>query len=186
MYYQGDYYQGDYYRGDPFLGIGSLFGLAAKGIGSLFKKKATQAIATRAMPGLGTLARRIGLPIAGGAIAQRMMAPPGAGQPPFQRGPIRRRIERILPGGRTGFEVDCKPGQYMQKRDFVPTGKCLYRKMNVTNSSALRRSLRRVAGFGKLASRTRRDVARAATAVGVHRHRAGPVARHHAKIRRAA
>jgi hypothetical protein len=45
--------------------------------------------------------------------------------------------------------------------------------MNVTNPKALRRSLRRVAGFGKLARRARRDIGRAATAVGVQRHRGG-------------
>jgi len=43
------------------------------------------------------------------------------------------------------------------------------RRMNVVNPKALRRSLRRVAGFGKLAARMRRDIGRAATSVGVAR-----------------
>jgi hypothetical protein len=43
------------------------------------------------------------------------------------------------------------------------------RRMNVANPRALRRSLRRVAGFAKLTKRVRRAVSMAASAVGVHR-----------------
>lgn len=144
-YYRGDYYRGDYYRGDPFLGLGALAGLAFKGIKSVFtKKKIVPFVSGMLMPR---------------AVSQRL----DGGT--FERGPIRRRIERILPGGRTGFET-------------LPR-----RRMNVANPKALRRSLRRVAGFGKLAARARRDIGRAATAVGVSRGRRGPVARHHARIR---
>jgi hypothetical protein len=46
----------------------------------------------------------------------------------------------------------------------VPT-----RRMNVANPRALRRSLRRVAGFAKLTKRVRHAVSLAASAVGVHR-----------------
>src|SRR5439155_24545979 len=40
------------------------------------------------------------------------------------------------------------------------------RRMNVADARALRRALRRVAGFGKIVHRVRRAVMRAATAVG--------------------
>ncbi|SRR5213594_4200537 len=43
------------------------------------------------------------------------------------------------------------------------------RRMNVANPRALRRALRRVGGFGKLTHRARRAIARAASAVGIHR-----------------
>ncbi len=46
------------------------------------------------------------------------------------------------------------------------------RRMNVANPRALRKALRRVAGFGKLTHRARRAIARAASAVGIH-HRTG-------------
>jgi hypothetical protein len=46
------------------------------------------------------------------------------------------------------------------------------RRMNVANPRALRRSLRRVAGFAKLTKRVKRAVSMAASAVGVH-HRGG-------------
>lgn len=189
MYYQGDYYRGDYYQGDPFWGalVGGAIGLGKK----LFGRSAKKTVGTALMRAGG--GGGLGAGITGGLIAKHAFGSTGFGgprglqqRPPFERGPIRRAIERTLPGGRTGYEVDCKPGQYMQVKNKVPTGKCLYRKMNVTNSRALRRSLRRVAGFGKLASRARRDVRRAATAIGATSRRAGPVARHHAKIRRAA
>ena len=44
------------------------------------------------------------------------------------------------------------------------------RRMNVANPRALRRSLRRVAGFAKLTKRVRRAVSMAASAVGIRRH----------------
>lgn len=189
-YYQGDYYQGDYYRGDPFLGLGAIFG-AAKWIGGkLFKKKVAPVVGTaiaRQVPAVQRVVRALPAVVAG-ALGERMMRRPTAqmalmqGPGVVQRTPgIRGTIRRILPGGQTGYE--CQPGQYMQVRDGEPTGRCLRRRMNVTNPRALRKSLRRVAGFGKLASRARRDIGRAATAVGVSRGRRGPVARHHARIR---
>lgn len=47
------------------------------------------------------------------------------------------------------------------------------RRMNVTNPRALRRALRRAAGFGKIVRRMKRALARASSAVGnVHRGRA--------------
>ncbi len=51
------------------------------------------------------------------------------------------------------------------------------RRMNVANPRALRRSLRRVAGFAKLTKRVRRAVSMAASAVGVHHRRAKTIRR---------
>jgi hypothetical protein len=51
------------------------------------------------------------------------------------------------------------------------------RRMNVANPRALRRALRRVAGFGKIVKRSRRAIAMAASAVGVHHRRGKAVAR---------
>jgi len=170
-YYQGDYYQGDYYQGDPFLG--SLF---AKGIGwlgkKIFKRKLNPV-------GTATLARRIEhtgvstlAPLAvGGAIAAgasipipftKMKMTPGAffpgGQPLFSpRGPPAAAPAMAQAG--------CCPSGYHLAKD--GSQRCVRnRSMNVANPRALRRSLRRVAGFGKLAQRSKRDIRRAAKAIG--------------------
>lgn len=191
-YYKGDYYRGDYYRGDPFLGLGALGAMAGKWLGKKFfsrgaKKLATTAVVggvsgsllSRALTSAGTtwnstagqyLARLNPVQLAAhmastGAVTglmSRPFSPSGQLPEPGFRG----RVRRFLPGGETGY----------YKR----------RRMNVANPRALRRSLRRVAGFGKLASRARRDIGRAASAVGCTSRRMGPVARHHARIRRAA
>ena len=182
MYYQGDYYQGDYYQGDPFLGLGWLGGLAVKGISKLFGKKKTTALA---LTGATTMARRA-LPSIAGGIAGSLLPMPSlrSQQRPgtvLERGPIRRGIERVLPGGRTGREASgCLAGYHFNKQ--TSTGRqtmgmeagtfCVRnRRMNVANPRALRRSLRRVCGFGKLAARTRTSIGRAATAVGAGRGR---------------
>lgn len=141
-YYQaGDYYRaGDYYAaGGIFSGLGRLVGKVAKVAGGL-------------LPGpIGTIAR-IGGGILTGAAVGRTIArtlapdiPPGQIPVPGVEG----AIERFLPGGETGFRKNPR--------------------MNVANPKALRRALRRVAGFGKLARRARRDIGRAASAVGVRR-----------------
>ena len=181
-YYQGDYYQGDYYQGDPFLGVGALAGLAFKGIKKIFSRpKTSTALATirsgSLSPGIrGAIGGIAGglLPIPSFALDRRPGTVPS-------RGPIRTRIERILPGGRTGREAQaCLAGYHFNKQ--VSTGRqtmgmeagtfCVRnRRMNVANPRALRRSLRRVCGFGKLAARTRTSIGRAATAVGAGRGR---------------
>ena len=186
-YYQGDYYQGDYYQGDPFWGgIWS----AVKGVGGALlgvgrRKSAQQAMTLGSRQALVRSTPSIVGGVLGGAAAKwwfgkseaaaRAQDPHGRLPPGFippqmlqriQKAPgIRGAIERFLPGGETGYLV--------RRRQ----------RMNVANPKALRRSLRRVAGFGKLASRARRDIGRAATAVGVNRGRGGAVARHHARIR---
>jgi len=173
-YYQGDYYQGDYYQGDPFLGA-----LLGKGIGWLakkvFKRKLSpgaQAQAGAMVVGKGTgMARRAALPAAGLAVASGMTIPlPG----PFQMQP-----GAFLPGGKPLFsrvqaaqpqtammpQAGCCPSGFHMAKD--GSGRCVRnRSMNVANPRALRRSLRRVAGFGKLAMRAKKDVRRAAKSLG--------------------
>lgn len=186
-YYMGDYYMGDYYKGDPFLGglIGGLggwigkklFGRGAKKAGSAIARRTTGAIARPSITGglSGLAGSALGHMFTGSRLKpeyRAMMQMPGA----LQRVPgIQGTLQRILPGGATGYE--CPEGYYAQRKDGEYTGRCLRRRMNVGNSTALRRSLRRVAGFGKLACRTRTDVGRAARAVGagsVSRRRSCP------------
>ena len=175
-YYQGDYYQGDYYQGDPFFG-----GLIATGASWLAKK-----IFKRKLSSVGTteLARRTssGLRRATGygaaaALGSGMSIPipfspfqvtPGAilpGGVPFTS---RRTISLNLPGGGGGYTAPpggCCPTGYHLAKD--QSGRCVRnRSMNVANPRALRRSLRRVAGFGKLAQRSKKDIRRAAKAIG--------------------
>lgn len=138
----GDYYRGDYYYGDP----GGIKSLIKRAAGSKLVRRFVKPIA-KMIPGVGTV---VGIAGAGATIAGAVRpparpAPPGQIKVPGMRG----TIERILPGGETGY--------YRRRR------------MNPTNPKALRRALRRVTGFAKLAQRTKRDIGRAATAAGVRR-----------------
>ena len=179
-YYQGDYYQGDYYQGDPFLGA-----LLGKGIGWLAKKIFKRTLTTGAaaaggqkLLGSGTgMARRYLPAAAAGVAASGMMIPlPG----PFQMQP-----GAFLPGGKPLFSRVpsavspaggcCPSGFHFNKQTSMakatmgaPAGTICVRNrsMNVANPRALRRGLRRVAGFGKLAMRAKKDVRRAAKSLG--------------------
>lgn len=160
-YYMGDYYRGgrgDYYRGDPF----SLGGIV-RGIGGALK---TIGSVASVIPGVGTIVGGIAGGV--GGVLQRaggggtMVLPPApqlplalpssgmslvAGGPgPVKKPGLKGAIERLLPGGATG---------YIRSR-----------RMNVTNPRALRRAIRRVSGFGKLVQRSKRAIARANSAVG--------------------
>jgi len=175
-YYQGDYYQGDYYQGDPFLG-----GLIASGVSwlgkKLFKRKLTTigqtALAARVTTGL----RRT----AGPAIVGAGLAAASGIRIPIPFTPFRVQPGAFLPGGtplvsRRSPVLDqammtgmggpgCCPSGYHPSKD--GSGRCVKnRSMNVANPRALRRSLRRVAGFGKLAQRSKKDIRRAAKAIG--------------------
>lgn len=136
------YGAGDYYQGDYYQ-AGGLFSGIGKVLGGVAK------VAAGFLPGpAGTIARA-GLDI---------LAPKSRQPAPVIRTPGLTGLgQRLVPGGATGYEVDLAAA--MGKR----------RTMNVANSRALRRALRRVAGFGKLARRARRDIGRAATAVGARR-----------------
>ncbi len=180
-YYQGDYLQGDYYQGDPFLGAllgGGISWLAKK----IFKRRITQ-------PGQAVLAKRIshagrkyGAIAGAGAVATGMSIP--IPLTPFQVTPqaflpggaplISRRTlppSAAMPAGAPGAGMGCPSGYHLNKSvscDGRPAGSYLVRNrsMNVANPRALRRSLRRVAGFGKLAQRSKKDIRRAAKAIG--------------------
>jgi len=179
-YYQGDYYQGDYYQGDPFLGA-----LIAKGVSwlgkKIFKRKLSE-------PGQAMLSQRVtaGTRKYGGIGAAGIVAT-GATLPiPFS--PFQVTPQAFLPGGAPLFSrrnvppgamapaggpgmMGCPSGYHLNKSrscDGRPAGSYLVRNrsMNVANPRALRRSLRRVAGFGKLAQRSKKDIRRAAKAIG--------------------
>jgi hypothetical protein len=148
-YYQGDY-RGDWYggaQGDPFLG--SLFGLAARGIkGIIGKIRGPGAGAiVKSFPGVGAIERvgsKVGgiiraHPVLSGAGAAGVIAAVGAG------------AERMIAGpgmgarGPKGFHAckskhGCKSGAWVRNR-----------RMNPCNPRALRRAIRRAHSFEKLA-----------------------------------
>lgn len=82
-------------------------------------------------------ARRLAGPAAGavaGATIPGLLKPPAAPPGMVPVGGLKGRVQRILPGGQTGF--------------------VRRRRMNVANPKALRRAIRRTDGFVKLARRT--------------------------------
>jgi len=158
MPYYGDYYRGDYYRGDPgifdkiFKGVKKLGGAALKVVKGVAKP------VLRSVPVLGTAVTAVDLALqakkamGGRATIPRLMPGPLGPIPTLGPGYVAGGGR----GGGGGFGGFASGGA---KRP----------RMNVANPRALRRALRRVAGFGKLTKRARRDVARAAAAIGVRR-----------------
>jgi len=143
------YGAGDYYRGGDYYQAGGLFSGIGKALGGIART------AAGLLPGPAGVAARAVVGALGGSKSTALAR---LDNPPVVRSPgVGGFISRILPGGETGYEVDLSA--VMGKR----------RRMNVANAKALRRALRRVAGFGKLARRARRDIGRAATAVGARR-----------------
>jgi len=180
-YYQGDYVQGDYYQGDPFLG--ALIGMGASWLGKkLLGKGASKALV--ASTGAGTLVGAGTGIVAGGvgtAIAQRgaenLWSSLRGQTPRFGLGIGSQVVPPRLPGnggrglstqtltltGAGGGACACPSGYHPNKTTtrmgHPPGTTCVRnRSMNVANPRALRRSLRRVAGFGKLANRARKTV----------------------------
>jgi hypothetical protein len=172
--YRGDYYRGDYYRGDP-----GLFSFVGKALGGVAK--------------LGTSVVRAGLGLAAPQNIPALSAPAMSfGQQPSyglinigQPGPSTGLIN-IGGGGLRGMiGPACPKGFRVNKSTYIrrgggtaklPPGLVLKgttcvrsRRMNVGNARALRRGLRRVAGFAKLVKRSKRAISRAASAVGVRR-----------------
>lgn len=185
-YYQGDYYQGDYYQGDPFLG--SMIAAGASWLGKrLFKRKLTtvgqQALARKVTGGLTRVAGGGAQLTAGAAIGSiftrssipipftQLKMTPGAmlpGGQPFV-GPRQPAAMAAPDGGccPSGFHFN-KSISHAKDTWMAPPGTICVRNrsMNVANPRALRRGLRRVAGFGKLAQRSKKDIRRAAKAIG--------------------
>jgi len=176
-YYQGDYYQGDYYQGDPFLGA-----LIGGGVSWLAKKLFKRKLSTQAQVVVGrrgtAIAKRGAAVGAGLAVASGLQIPipftpfqvtPQAFLPGGQPLVSRRAAPAMAAGGccPPGFHFNKQPS--MAKETFgAPAGTVCVRNrsMNVANPRALRRGLRRVAGFGKLAQRSKKDIRRAAKAIG--------------------
>ena len=172
-YYQGDYYQGDYYHGDPFLG--TLIGMGASWLGKkLLKKGASKALVAStgagAMVGGGTglVAGAVGSALVqrgGQALWQKFTTPDPtfAVRPPIPMQQIGRSTFTGTVAGPMGGACGCPSGYHpnktLTKMGHPPGTTCIRnRSMNVANPRALRRSLRRVAGFGKLAARARKTV----------------------------
>jgi len=144
-YYQGDFYRGDYYAGDPFFG-----GLLAKAASFVVPKirgifgggARTTAIVRPTFPGVGgaisAAAGRVG-----GMISKHpvLTAAGAAGTIGVLGGGARGRAG-MVPAGMKGFHISKKSGKLVKNRH-----------MRVTNVRALRRSLRRVGGFARIARR---------------------------------
>ena len=146
----GDYRTGGYGypQGDP--GLLGFIGKAVKGIWKVAK------------PILGTA---IGGPIGGlilggtvGVAAGKALVPVGAPAPPTSMPGVGMAVGQAL-GAAAGGYVGARamgglcPSGYHPAKD--GSGRCVRnRRMNIANPRALRRSMRRVKGFEKLARRT--------------------------------
>jgi len=181
-YYQGDYYQGDYYQGDPFLG--ALFGMGVTWLGKKLLGRGAKAAGTTAIARVGaSAATGLVTGTAAGLAAPPLMAGLGSairtvGQSVFSRGVpanltpgqpmFRTTVCGTAPEGccPSGFHLNKSIGRGKQTMGMEPGTYCVRnRAMNVANPRALRRGLRRVVGFGKLAGRVRKSVKAAARAV---------------------
>lgn len=155
-YYMGDYYaQGDYYAGDPgiFGFLGKALGAAASfipGVGPVVSK------------GIGAIAKQVG-----GGVIQNI------GSKIVRTGKVAGHVAAAHPvltaagaagavgmmgaaaGRHMGMAAAGQKGMHMSKaRKGHPSHLVRNRRMNVGNTRALRRSLRRAHGFARLAMRT--------------------------------
>ena len=154
--YQGDYLGG--YQGDPQLGGLLTLGarLAGRGIRGLLGR-----ISGRSLVRAGAATTAVAaIPVAGRigrGIAQPQIPMPGGGM---------IRPGAFLPGG-TPFTTpgECPKGYrknkssyFLKNGSFIPKGsKCVrYRRMNVANTRALKRSTRRLTSFENLVKRERK------------------------------
>ena len=138
---RGDYYRGDYYRGRR----GDLSSLLAGGA----------KLAANFLPGWASTAVKVAAPYASKIASSTV-------------GKIAGAVGISLAAGKVASALSGPPVVEIGGQQYQ-VGGGRRRRMNVTNPRALRKALRRVAGFGKLACRARRDIGRAATAVGVKR-----------------
>lgn len=183
-YYRGDYYMGairgraagDYYRGkgqgDPFWGA-LWTGIKAVGGSLLGVRPAGQTQAAAAAGGVS------GVQAAGQAIGQLARnaisgvgtvngVNNGSGAMGFMQTPkIDTKQTRTLMRMPPPMALMPAHGGFVGRR----------RRMNPANSKALRRSIRRVVGFARLASSSRKAVGKAATAIGCYRGSRRPTAR---------
>ncbi len=199
-YLRGDYYggRGDYYQGDPGF-FSSFFGGLARGVtkvasflpgplgvaGSLANRLLTPAkLPAEATPMSSAEATSMALATIppAGALSATGMNPGTAALRPMVGPPLPgmalagmpgMHVRRLHPnkstyvtrgGGTSRWPVGLQI--HPKGTEAVPT-----RRMNVANPRALRRALRRVAGFAKITKRVRGAVSMAASAVGVRHHR---------------
>jgi hypothetical protein len=148
-YYMGDFYSGDFYRGDPGF-FGSLFGGIKKIAGAVLPGPAGAIV--RGLPGgtTGTLASRATTAV-GRVGAQAISAVRGhpvlsaAGAAGVIAGVAgRATAPGAMAGGAKGYHMS-KP------RKGVAPHLVKNRHMRVSNIRALRRSLRRIHGFSRIA-----------------------------------
>jgi hypothetical protein len=200
MYMRGDYGggRGDYMRGDPgiFSAIGGFVKKAAgfaagslipggqaiiSAIGALSSHHSSGGNPSN-LPAIQAARMGMGPPDIGVDTGVPEVMAGGAGGaatiPAFQStiGPGGRRVHPnksayVTRGGGTSKYAHTLL-LHLKNSILVPN-----RRMNVANPRALRRSLRRVAGFAKLTKRVRRAVSLAASAVGVHRGHRGKAVR---------
>jgi hypothetical protein len=195
-YYAGDYYAGDPFLGGLLARAGgALFGglFGKKSPGTAVAPYSAPNIGIMASGGgtIGSAAAGVNPGSIGGAIEKWMTAHPfitgAAGL--VSGGALAKASAGLMALG--GRPLPAAPGMammtlghgarrmhpnkstYVTRRDMQlhPRGSTMVptRRMNVANPRALRRSLRRVAGFAKLTKRVRHAVSMAASAVGVHR-----------------
>lgn len=158
----GDYYMGDYYRGDPFLGF---IGKAISGIGRVLGfggGPSAKAIAGQVVKALPPAVVSPGISMAGraGAIMRQagatIVAHPGisaAGGAAAAAGVASLATRAaMMPAvsGMRGFHMS-KPHRGGAAPHMVRN-----RRMRVTNTKALHRSLRRIGGFARVARRVLR------------------------------
>src|SRR6267142_5004837 len=131
---QGDYYRGDYYQGDP--GFFGFIGKALKGIAGTILCGGAGTKTIIQSPAVTGIVKRLPAGI-------RKVGPM-----------ILPAIRKIGKGGAIAGAVGVAAGA-LGERAYMGGGGGgrRYRRMNVTNVRALRRSIRRCAGFAKLAKR---------------------------------
>ena len=186
-YMAGDYYGGDYMAGSIFSSIGNVLRGAVRGF-ALGGPAGAIAGARAGLPPPKPSGTNPGnLPMVMPTMLPAPFAPQGPGLPPAAQTQLRiggsisptgMAIIQHQQGGRRAHPNKSTyvtrgggTSRWPQALMVHPKGAELVpsRRMNVANPRALRRSLRRVAGFAKLTKRVRRAVSMAASAVGVHR-----------------
>jgi len=166
-YYQGDYYQGDYYQGDPF--FGALLGAGVSWLGKKLLGRGAKAAAAGTVAKVGAgAATGLATGIAGGTLGGLMLPPAmrmaKKGADLFYRSSGTTRPPDFTTTVYGDRMAGCCPSGFHMAKD--GSDRCVRnRSMNVANPRALRRSLRRVSGFAKLAKRSRTAIKKAAREV---------------------
>lgn len=145
-------------RGDP----GILGGIAGA-LGGLITGGPVGAV----MGGIAGLKGTQGRP--GGSVKSSLQLPPmpGGSLPTIVPKPgVIPAIQRVVPGGKTGFQVGQKPAgfhanksdYFLSSGEYVPEGTrwVRNRRRNFANGRALRKAVTRVQGFERLVKRNRK------------------------------